>query len=150
MITPHMIRRPANPLLSRRRGGYVFLLSVLFVGFVATATVFSLLLLGWAGSRSSFQVSQSAQAFDYAQMCTEQALLSLLNDYTYTGSGNVTVGSGYCTIKQIVGTGKTNRTLCVEGHNGSSVRRLQLVMSRVYPTVLISSWKEVSDFTLCP
>ena len=137
-------------LFQQRRGGYIFLISVLVIGAIASATAVSLLLLGWAAEQNGQVVAESAQAYEYAHACTERALLSLRSDLGYAGSGTVTFASGQCAILPLGGSGNEQRTICSEGRAGGNVRRLQLRLTRVFPSVTVSSWQEVSSFTLCP
>jgi len=132
------------------RPGYVFLVSVLLIGAIASTTLFSLLLLGWAAEQNGFLQVQSQQAYEYAQTCAERAMRSLRLDPTYVGDTTFFFGTNSCTIHPIGGTGNQNRTLCVESLSGKIVRRMQIQIAQLFPVTLISSWQEVSTFSLCP
>lgn len=132
--------------------GYIFLVTILVIGVIATATATSLLLLGWAAEQNGLLVMQSNQAFEYAQTCMEQTLLELKKDNTYAGDRTVafTTGlTGTCDIELIAGVGNENRSVCVTGYSGDSVRRLEINIARIYPSLRINSWQEVTDFSLC-
>ncbi len=133
----------------RSRPGYIFLISVLVIGAVAATTAISLVLLGLASEQTGNTVVQSDQSFEYAQTCIERALRSLRDDLTYGGDETFTFARGSCTLLSIGGSGNRDRTLCAEGRSGQSVRRLEILVRTLYPTVTIATWREVSIFSLC-
>lgn len=132
------------------RPGYVFLISVLVIGAIAAEMAFSLILLGLAGGQSSLSLSQSAQAYEHAQTCIERAIRDLQADISYDGGTAVPFDDGSCTVLHTGGSGNADRALCVEGRNGKSVRRFEIALARIHPSVAISSWREVGAFSLCP
>lgn len=134
----------------RSRPGYIFLITVLVIGVIATATASSLLLLGWAAEQNGLLVQQSAQAYEFAQTCAERGLREMRRDLNYAGNTTFSFERGSCTIGRIGGAGNEKRMLCVEGYSGDSTRRMELSIDRLYPTVTIRSWEEVSSFSLCP
>ena len=136
--------------LSTSHPGYIFLLSVLVIGAIAIATTSSLILLGISAEQSGQAVAYAHQARELAHTCAERALRSLRADSAYTGNESFTLTGGTCTINTIVGSGNANRYLCAQGTSGQSIRKLQINISQVLPTTRITSWKEVSAFTLCP
>jgi hypothetical protein len=131
------------------RSGYVFLISVLVIGAIASATSVSLLLLGWAAEQSGLLLVHSAQAYEYAQTCAERTMHSLRRDLNYSGDETFAFDYGSCAVALIGGSGNEDRTVCVSGSSGDSTRRLQVQVARLYPSVMIESWQEVSAFTLC-
>jgi hypothetical protein len=133
----------------RRRPGYIFLISVLVIGAVASATSVSLILLGLASEQSGLTVVQSAQAIELAQACAERALLFLRSDLSYGGGETLVIPGGTCVIHHVGGSGNADRTLCLEGVSGLSTRRIEISVSAVYPSMLIGSWQEVDSFALC-
>lgn len=135
---------------SRVRDGYVFLVTVLIIGVIATVTATSLMLLGWAAEQNGQLVAQSSQAFENAQTCVEQALRNLRYDPAYVGSGTITLTYGSCKLRAIAGQGNDERVICSEGINGQNTRRLEVTISRLYPSVIVRSWREVPTFSLCP
>lgn len=134
----------------RVRGGYVFLVGVLVIGVVATATMLSLLLLGWAAEQNGFALQQSSQAYAVAHTCAEQVLRGLKGDLTYLGSGTLTFTEGSCKIRPIGGSGNFYRRICVEGVSGKSTRRVEMLVERLYPSTRVASAQEVLSFSLCP
>jgi hypothetical protein len=130
--------------------GYVFLVTVLMVGAIASATLLSLLLLGWAAMQNGALSMYSQQALEYANTCAERSLRSLRLDPTYNGEKRFWFGPDSCYTRLIGGAGNYNRTLCTEGVSFNVTRRLEIKIKRLYPTVQIESWQEVPAFTQCP
>ena len=136
-------------LVRSSSGGYVFLISVLFIGAIAAATSVSMVLLGLAAQQDGAALLESVQAEEYAQMCVERSLRSLRSDPTYIGNQTFTFLHGSCTVQPIGGALNESRTICVEGDSGVSKRRLQVRVKRLLPTTLIESWQETLEFTFC-
>lgn len=134
----------------RSRPGYIFLITILVIGVIATATASSLLLLGWAAEQNGYLMQQSAQAFENAQTCAERALRELRRDLNYSGNRTFTLTRGTCQISRIGGSGNEKRTLCVTGASGDTNRKMEVYIDRLYPGVTIRSWEEVASFSLCP
>jgi hypothetical protein len=130
--------------------GYIFLVSVLMIGVIASTTLLSLLLLGWAAEQNGQLGVQSEQAFEYMETCAERALRSLRLDPTYQGDTQYSFNMDSCYIHSIGGSGNLDRTLCVQGVSGNITRRMEIRISRLFPVVVIKSWQEVSSFSACP
>lgn len=132
------------------RPGYVLLISVLAVGAIVTLMVAVLLLLSATIARSTISLEQSARAMTYANTCAERMLLDLFRDPNATSNGTVTFAFGSCTTSPVAGVGNTDRAICVEGLSGTVRRRLEISVSRLLPSVRVRSWREVTQFSLCP
>lgn len=132
------------------RPGYIFLITVLMIGAIASATLLSLLLLGWAAEQNGYLNQLSQQGMEYMQICTERSLRSLRLDPTYAGDERFVFGANSCYVHKIGGSGNLDRTLCVEGVSGNTTRRMELQIKRLFPQVVIGSWQEVTAFSLCP
>ncbi|TSC80549.1 MAG: Uncharacterized protein G01um101425_203 [Candidatus Peregrinibacteria bacterium Gr01-1014_25] len=137
-------------MLTRARDGYVFLVSVLAVGAIAIAVVATLLLAATSISRNRLTLEESARALAHSQTCAEHVLRKLRIDAAYSGNETLTLTSGSCTVRSVGGVGNTDRTVCVEGVSGSVTRRLEIDVERVYPSMRVRQWQEVSAFSLCP
>jgi hypothetical protein len=133
-----------------QRPGYIFMVTVLVVGVITSATALSLMLLGWAAEQNGLAVAQSSQAFEYAQTCAERAIRSLRSDLYYAGNETATFTHGTCTIESIGGGGDEDRTICITGASGDNTRRIQIQLDTLFPAVTVRSWEEVSTLTLCP
>jgi len=136
-------------MMHRARPGYIFLVTVLVIGVVASATASSLMLLGWAAEQNGLLLVQTNQAYEYAQTCMERTLYELRTDLSHAGDKTITFTYGSCQIELVGGDGNENRTICITGYSGDSVRRLEMSIARIYPSVRIRSWQEVAEFSLC-
>jgi hypothetical protein len=131
------------------RSGYVFLVSILVIGAIAMATMGSLLLISIGILRSGFALEQSTQAAALAHTCAERALFSLWQDSGYSGDEQLVFLQGECDTLRIGGSGNENRSLCVEGRTGDAVRRYEIILQRILPSIRVYSWQEVEYFSLC-
>lgn len=129
--------------------GYIFLLSVLVVGTISLAVTASVLLLSTSAARTGLSLKHSSEALALAQACAEHALLRLRGDSSYSGNELLDLGNGTCEILAVGGTGNENRTICTEGIRGDTARRMEILVLRLFPSVTITSWQEVSLFTSC-
>lgn len=136
--------------LLRSRDGYAFLVTVLVIGVMATATATSLMLLGWAAEQNGFLIERAGQAEEYAKACVERTFRRLRTEPSYAGGETVVFAKGSCFIRPVAGDGVNDRRVCVEGRSGNTVRRLQIGLSHIFPSIKTSSYAEVVDFTLCP
>lgn len=133
----------------KSRDGYIFLVTVLVIGVIASATAASLMLLGWAAEQNGLLLVQSTQAYEYAQTCAERTLRELRSDLGYAGNVTVTFERGSCQIHSIGGSANENRHICITGLSGDAVRRVQVDVAALFPSVRVRTWEEVSSFTLC-
>ena len=128
---------------SSRQNGYITLLSILVVGAVGVAITTSVLLLGLGSSRTSFANEQSNQAKALANACAEEALQQIRDSTPFTGSGSITLGQGTCTYV-VTSQGGQNRTITTSGTVGTIVRKITIIISKISPTITVTSWQEVS------
>lgn len=134
----------------RARSGYVFLISVLVIGAIAAATTISLLLLAGAAQRSAAATQQAVQASENARSCAERTIRALRANLAEAGESIISLQQGSCSIQAIGGSGNGPRTVCVQGRSGDAVRRLEVQVEKLFPAVIISQWREVTAFSLCP
>lgn len=130
-------------MFARRTKGFVSLISVLILGAVGLAVVVSLIQMGLGSSRTSFATEQSLQARSLADTCGEQGLEQIRENTSYTGTTNVTLGSGTCSYT-VTNTGGTTRSLTAVGTVGTIVRHLTITVATVSPVTLMS-WQEVAN-----
>src|SRR3989338_2730140 len=103
-------------IFSRSRGGYMFLLNVLFAGAVAMTTATTLVLLGVSvGQNSTTNVQTNPD---------------------YTGDETHQLTEGSCTLLP-VGVSDDERIICARGEYEDAVRRVEMQMEVVYPDILI-------------
>lgn len=136
--------------LLRSRDGYAFLVTVLVIGVMATATATSLMLLGWAAEQNGFLIERSAQAEEYAKSCIERTFRRMRLEPSYAGGETLAFSKGSCVIHPVVWDGVNDRRLCVEGTSGRSTRRFEVGVDQLFPRIVTSSFAEVAAFTLCP
>ena len=125
------------------QSGYVALLSVLVVGAVATAIGISLLVLGADSQRETLISQQSIQARGLADACVEEALQQLHDTTSFTGPGNLTLGTGSCTYT-VTSTGSSTRTITATATVGNVVRKVAAYVTMSSSSISITSWQEVS------
>jgi hypothetical protein len=130
----------------QQHNGFVMLVSMLIVGAIGLGIGVTLLLLGLGTSRSSFTLVQSMQARSLANACAEESLEKLRESVYYTGNETKVFSTGTCQVQPITGTGNSNRTLETTGTVGPVVRKVKVVIQRVHPAPIITSWLEVPDF----
>ncbi len=135
--------------LTKERHGFILLITILIIGAIASAILSSLLLLGISSTQVSFSVQQSGEALAAAQGCAEYALLQLRQSPSYAGNEFKVLGTTQCEILAIGGIGNNNRSVCVEGTAGDTIRRLEIAISQILPQTQVYSWQEVSVFSLC-
>lgn len=126
-------------------GGYITLVSVLVVGAVGVAIAISLILLGVGSSRTSFAVEQSNQSKALANACAEEALQQIKDSSSFTGSGNLALGQGTCSYT-VTSQGQQNRTVTASGIVGTITRKAKIIINKIIPTIVITSWQEVDNF----
>lgn len=128
-----------------RQDGYITLISILVVGAIGVAITVSLILLGLGSSRTSFTVEQSAQAKALANACAEEALQQIRDSTPFTGSGNLTLGQGTCNYT-VTSQGGQNRTITSSGTVGTIIRKVNVIINTINPTIAVTSWQEVADY----
>lgn len=126
------------------RAGFVVLISVLVVGAVGAAITLSLILLGLGSSRASFAVEQSSQAKSIVNACTEEALQQIREFTPFIGSGGLTLGQAACSYT-VTSQGGDARTIDASGTVGTVVRKVKVIISAINPSIIITSWQEVSN-----
>ncbi len=148
-VSSHKSSHNSQLVTVTQRPGYVFLISVLFVGAIAMSTAATLVVLGVGSMKSSIATMQSMQAMHNAETCVERALKSLRASASYAGNETLALTSGTCVLRPIGGSGNLNRIICAKGIVGTIVRRVEVQVSALRPIGMIKSWQEVADFHLC-
>jgi hypothetical protein len=126
----------------KKNSGYITLLSVLIIGAIGSAIVVGILLDGIGASRTGFDLENSASARSIVNACVESALNQIHNSPYYTGSGNISFASGFCSYL-ITSEGGENRTITASSTAQSSIRKVSLTINTIFPKIQISSWQEV-------
>ena len=124
--------------------GYITLISVLVIGAVGLAITISLILLGLGSSRTSFALEQSNQTKALTNACAEEAMQQIRDSMSFTGNGNLSLGQGTCNYT-VTSQGGQNRTITASGTVGTIVRKAKVIISKINPTITVTSWQEVAD-----
>lgn len=120
-------------------------MSVLIIGAVGTSIVISLILLGIGSSKTTIVIEQSYEAKALADLCTEEALEQIRLATAFTGTASIDIGTGNCEYT-IANTGGENRTIQSTGTKGTVIRKVEVSINQINPTIEIVSYKEVVDF----
>lgn len=133
--------------LNLSRDGYVFLISAIVIGAIGVVSTVSLLVLGWAAEQNGQTIVKSNQALELANTCLDRAILALQENANYRGGDMVDFPYGTCRVYPMEGTGN-RRGICVEGQVDGTTRRLQVVLSAIFPSITVRNWDDVSCCTL--
>lgn len=133
----------------RSRPGYVFLISVLFLGAISLAATVSLLLLSWAAEQNGLTYAQASEALEMARGCADVAIQKLRSDLTYAGGDQLVLPHGTCTVLSVQGSGPSNRTVCTEGRAGPTTKRLKVSIRELFPTPVVASYEESLTTSAC-
>jgi len=118
------------------------LMSVLILGSVGAAVAVTLIVVGLSASKGSFLRMQSSQAKMIVGSCAEEAFAQIRASSTFTGTGSFASGSSTC-VYAITNTGGTTRRIAATSTVGTVIRKLDISISTMNPTILISNWQEV-------
>lgn len=124
--------------------GYVALISVLIVGAIGVVVVTGVILSGLAWSRTSFTQGQSFQAKALADACLEEALQQIKDSIPFSGNGTLTLGQGGCAYT-VTNNGAQNRSVVSVGTVGMVIRKVNVTLDKISPSINIVSWQEVAD-----
>lgn len=122
--------------------GYVALVSVLIVGAIGVVVVTGVILLGLSAGRTSFTTQQSFQAKALADACIEEALQQIKDSIPFSGNGTLTLGQGSCAYT-VTNNGAQNRSVVSVGTVGTVVRRVNVTLDKISPSINITSWQEI-------
>ncbi|KKT49402.1 MAG: hypothetical protein UW40_C0021G0005 [Parcubacteria group bacterium GW2011_GWF2_44_17] len=117
---------------------------MLVIGAVGLAITISLILLGLGSSRTSFALEQSNQTKALTNACAEEAMQQIRDSMSFTGNGNLSLGQGTCNYT-VTSQGGQNRTITALGTVGTIVRKVKIIISKINPTITVTSWQEVAD-----
>lgn len=129
--------------------GFIALITVIVVGAVASAIALVILFAGVTSSKTSFTVTQSAQAKAAANACAELALAVIQANTTVatptSSSYTIDVSSKAQCNYTITGS-SPNYSIATTGTvdpSGKNVnKRVSITLNRVGPTLNISNWQE--------
>lgn len=119
-------------------------MSVILMGALGVAVMVSVISQGITSSKTELSLQQSGQARVLATACVEEALQIILETATTSRTADLTLGTGSCTytITKPASSVIINST----GNYGTLVKRVQVTLSTTTPSIVLSSWQDVSDF----
>lgn len=126
--------------------GFIALTSVLVVSTILLAVFVG------ATSRSISQINISGasvashKAKALARLCGEHALIELERTLGYGGDETIEIDGDSCYIQTVTGSGNTNRTLRVESTVSNYTYRMEITLLEISPSMVIDSWRNVSEF----
>jgi len=123
------------------------LISVIIISALTLLIASSANLLSVSESDMGLQENQSWEAFYLATACAEDALQQIKDSPFFSGSGNLLLGSGSCDYTVIEEIDE-NRVITSAGIVGNVVGKIQITIDQITPTINITSWQEVADFSI--
>lgn len=129
-----------------KKKAFVTLVSVIIVGFVALSVAVGVLLIGIGADQATSNLERAAIARGYAEACAEEALYELKLDNTYAAGAVINFTYGSCSVTSITGSGNTNRVVQVTGTVGAVVKKIEIDIAQLDPTLTLNSWQELADF----
>ncbi len=124
--------------------GYIALMSVILIGVLGVAVMISVVGQGVTSSKTDFSLQQSGQARVLATACAEEALQVILETGTTSKTSSLSLGSGTCSY--VISKPSSSIIINSTGNLGSLVKKVQVILSTTSPSVVLSSWQDVSDF----
>jgi hypothetical protein len=125
--------------------GYIALLSVIVISVLGIAIMLSVVSSGVNAIKTDFSLQQLGNARSMASSCAEEALQRILDTSITSGSGNLAIASGTCTYT-VTSTNGQNITVSSTGSFGTITSKIKVVIATTSPSIILSSWEEVSDF----
>ena len=125
----------------KRQEGFISLMIVLLILVITLTVGLTLSFLSISEARMSLQKNQSSHAYYLANLCAEEALMTLKEGDTYAEEAFMPMENGSCTIFPIEG----NWTIKVSASFFNQVKKMKINVSQIDPEMVIDSWEEV-DF----
>lgn len=135
---------------TKQQSGFMLLVSLLIIGGAAMIFAVGLLIYGFDYTYTSGNYEISRLAQNVANGCAEVALQKLRDNNSYAGDETLTFPAGEsCKIFPILGSGTTNRVVQAQGWSVGqlSTKRTEVRVATVAAHMVLTSWKEVTDFS---
>jgi hypothetical protein len=145
MIMKSKKTKPKNISL-KQEGGYMAIISALIVSALMVIIASSANIKSIYESDMALKASKGWESFYLAMACAEEALIKLKENVDYLGGEVLTLDNGECTIVDVAGAGNNRRTVKASASLNDQVRRIEVNIDEVNPTLVIDSWQEVSSF----
>lgn len=119
-------------------------MSVIMLGAIGLVLMVSVVYQSTITSKTNLNLQQASQARMLANTCAEEALQLLADTGVATASGNLSLYGGSCSYAIFMENGTVIVTAI--GTSGTSLKRVKIIVSSLAPSVVLSSWQEVSSF----
>jgi len=132
--------------------GFLVLTMVLIVGAVVLTVTVGIFLRSIDQMNGTRDSELSLQAWSTVNACGEYALgqmatsSSLLPGWTYSGNESLSVGSETCYIYSITDGDSNSKLIKASSTVKNFTKKILIEVATSTPSILISSWREVSDF----
>lgn len=131
-------------MLTRRYSeGYITLLSVVVFGAVSVAIVTTILFLGSQSLSNARDHELYAYGNGAVDVCVEEALEQIRNSDSFSGGNSISLANGACSYT-VLNTGGENRTVIASSTTGTIVRKVQVTLDQINPTIHITNWSDVN------
>jgi len=130
----------------KHQQAYIALITIIIISAVTLLIAASTSLFGISETDMGLIEDQSTQSYYLANACVEYALERLKNNINYTGNETLDIDDGSCYVYLPEGSGNENRTVRVTGTLANKTRKLKIIIEEINPSIIISSWQEVSEF----
>lgn len=130
----------------KHQQAYIALITILIISAVTLLIAASAGLFGISETDMGLIEDQSTQSYYLANACAEYALERLKNNINYAGDETLDIDDGSCYIYLPEGSGNENRTVKVTGTLANKTRKIKIIIQEINPSIVISSWQEVSSF----
>lgn len=133
-----------NQRINNFKSGQTLVLLIIFTIVATTITAASVAILA-VNSLTATKFQEGLLTYQVAESGIENALIRLLRDPSYTGTGYksepaLTLGDGTVTIQV---TGSTTKTVIATAANGNFVRKIQAVVDYNNNIMNVSTWAEI-------
>lgn len=128
-----------------RSHGFVALISVLIISAICLLVGSGVLLRSIDEGNIAIAQEQAYRAHAAAAYCAEEALMQLQQNKFYAGNQTLTLFDDTCRIRLITKSGATYTVQTTSTVMGAT-RKFSVLITKLRPTMIISSWQEVTDF----
>ena len=123
----------------KKEDGYVAISIVLILTAVILGIMVTVAQLGIGEGQASFALSKGEDALNFAEGCTQDALLKIRSNPSYAG-GIITRPEGSCSIT--VSVAGAVYTVTATTAANTYKRTIQAVINRGLTAITLTSWKE--------
>jgi len=133
---------------SNMNRGFIALISILIISALIVLISVGVSLRSIGETNMALDEQEAHRALALADLCSEQALINLINDINYSGGETITVGDESCDIVSVDGVGNEDRIVKTESIVSGYTKKIKVEVAQISPTTttVISSWEEVADF----